>query len=85
MTREEERARGQQAELIIGSPLWAEAWAEFERSVIAKWRTEPNISTEGREALWLSLRIADKARKHIERVLETGRMAETQLEDLADG
>lgn len=85
MTQEEERIRGEQARQIIESPIWKEAWDEFEQSVLKKWRNEPNIETAGREALWLSLRIADKARKNIERVMQTGQMANRQLEEMING
>lgn len=85
MTLEEERARGKQAELIINSPIWKEAWDEIERSITQKWRNEPNIGTEGREALWSALRLSEKARKHVERVLSTGKAASEQLGDLIDG
>ena len=85
MRLELERERGEQARQIVEHPLWAEAWAEYEKAVIAKWRNSPEIGTEAREALWLSLRIAEKARRHIESVMVTGRMAAEQLEDVANG
>jgi hypothetical protein len=82
MSLENERYRGDLARQIIESPLWNEAWETYEKTVIAKWRNEPSLSTEGREALWLSLRVAEKARRHIESIFQTGKMASEQLENM---
>lgn len=82
MNLEQERVRGEQAKQIIDSPLWSEAWEAYEKAVIAKWRNSPEIGTEARESLWLSLRIAEKAKRHIESVMATGVMAAEQLENL---
>lgn len=76
-----ERERAHLAQQITSNPIWQEAWSRYEDEMIRAWRQAPARDTEGREALWLSLKAAERVRGHIESVITTGKLAEKQLED----
>ena len=80
--RIEEVRRGTQARAILDNPLWIEAWTELEGRLLKEWREAPAEDVEGREVLWLMLKIAERVQGHIKTVLETGQMAEMQIADL---
>ena len=80
--RIEEMRRGTQARAIIDNPLWAEAWDTMETRILEEWRDAPAEDVEGREVLWLMLKIAERVQGHMQSVLETGQMAEMQIADL---
>lgn len=80
--RIEEMRRGTQARAIMDNPLWHEAWENLEQTILNAWRESPTRDEEGREALWVMLKVAERVKGHIKTVLETGQMAEMQIADL---
>ena len=80
--RIQEMHRGTQARAILDNPLWAEAWQGFEDRLLKEWRDAPASDTEGREVLWLMLKMSERVQGHIKGILETGQMAEMQIADL---
>lgn len=79
MTRDEEIARAHQAERLLNDPLFQEAFAVVEAEYLDGWRNSPARDTEGRERLWLMLKLLGKVRGHLQTVMETGKLAEKQL------
>ncbi len=79
--RRQERERGSKARLIIDSPLWEEAWTELQTRLTEAWLRSQTGDAQRRELIYMQLRAAAEVRGHIETVLETGRLAEMQLDE----
>jgi hypothetical protein len=73
--RDSEIARGERARAILDDPLVAEAFAAIERQCLEEWRAAPARDVEGRERLWLMLKLAERLRGHFESLVESGRLA----------
>lgn len=77
----QERERGARARQIIDSPLWDEAWTTLELRLMEAWKSSQSGMAERRELIYMQLRAAAEVRGHIETVLETGQLAEMQLDE----
>lgn len=76
-----ERERASKARQIIDSPLWAEAWTTLEAKLTDAWKSSQTGMTERRELIYMQLRAAAEVRGYVEDILETGKMAEMQLDE----
>lgn len=79
---EQDVLRARQAAELLEHPLLVEAFAALEREVIEEWKASPARDEEGREKLWIMLRLSEKVRNHLQNVITTGKMAEISLRDL---
>jgi hypothetical protein len=70
-----EIARGQRARAILDDPLVGEAFAALERACLAEWRAAPARDVEGRERLWLMLKMAERLKAHFTSLVDGGRLA----------
>ena len=77
-----EVARGQRAQAILDDPLVGEAFAAIERECIAEWRRAPARDVEGRERIWLMLKLAGRLRAHFESVVASGKLAGERIAGL---
>lgn len=75
MTPEEEVLRGEQAAHLLNHPLLIEARQTIESELMHAWQTSPARDVEGRETLWLSLKLMGQVFGHIQTTLETGKLA----------
>jgi hypothetical protein len=75
--------RGARAKALLDNELLQEAFATLERDYIDAWKTSPARDTDGRERLWQAVNIVGKVRDHIVKVLNDGKLAQRQLDDLA--
>ena len=75
MDRNEEKERGKEAERLITSYLWDEAWETLEQSLLNGWRSTGTGQTERREMIYAQLKAAEFVRKYVEEALRTGRLA----------
>jgi hypothetical protein len=80
---EVEVARGLRARAILEDPLVGEAFAAIERECLAEWRRAPARDVEGRERLWLMLKMAERLRAHFESLIDNGRLAGERVAELA--
>lgn len=83
MTAEHDIARGERARLILAEPLFIEAFEALERELTDAWANSPARDVDGRETLWLSLKLTKQVRQHLISVMETGKLAEIQLERMS--
>lgn len=81
LSRRRESERGNKARQIIDNPLWDEAWTALESKLMDAWKSSQTGQMERRELIYLQLRAAAEVRGHIETVLETGQLAEMQLNE----
>lgn len=75
-----ESSRGAKAAQILKSELFVEAFAVVEADVLEKWKTSPVRDTEGQLALRLKWQVLQQIKGHITDVMQTGKMANDQME-----
>ena len=77
-----EVSRGEKAKLLLEEPIIKEAFetlkSEFQGAII---NTKHN-EDEARKALWQAYHITDRVENHLRTVMETGKLAATQLNQL---
>lgn len=79
MTDEEAARRGEEARQLLEHPLLAEAFQTIRNEVIEKWQSSPARDVEGREKLWLTLRLLNRLEGQLQSVVETGKVARATL------
>jgi hypothetical protein len=77
-----EVSRGLRAQAILDDTLVGEAFATIERECIAEWRRAPARDVEGRENLWLMLKLAERLRAHFESLINNGKLAGERIAQL---
>lgn len=75
--------RGVEAERLLSEPLLLEAFATIEQEFTDAWKASPARDPEGREKLYLSLKLLARLKAHIESVATTGKMAKKSLSQSA--
>jgi len=81
VTPEEEIERAKQAEHLLSHPLIKEAFQTIEHEVIERWKQSPAKDADGREKLWLTLKLLHRVRTHLESVVSSGKLAQMKLRD----
>src|SRR5690242_14572617 len=75
--------RGGRAEELLDNELLAEAFTALEASYVSAWRATSVDDVTGREKLFLAINIVGKVRDHLASVVANGKLAATELRDLA--
>ncbi len=78
----QELDRGARAKEILENELYLEAWTSVEQALIQKWRDCPVRDKEGQHELKLMLKLLDDVKANLVHVLETGKFAESRLQEL---
>lgn len=81
MTLEEEVTRGREAELLLQNPLFAEAFDVLEREIEEKWKESPSRDVDGREKLYLMLKMTQRVRAHLKSLVASGKLAQRTLRE----
>lgn len=76
---EHEILRGQDAEQLLAHPLLVEAFELIEEELSNQWQNSPARDQEGREKLWLTLRLLKRLQVQLRSVVETGQFAKLTL------
>ena len=79
---EDEIRRAEQARYLLDHDLMKAAFAEVGDEIARQWRESPARDTEGRERLYLMLRLLDRVRDTLQGHVETGKVARARLADL---
>jgi hypothetical protein len=79
VTPEEEIQRAERAALLLNEPLMAEAFETIETKLRDAWETSPARDVDGRETLWLSIKLLKQLKSHLTSVIETGQLASEGL------
>ena len=77
--------RGARAQELMRSELLQEVFAKLDAEYIAAWRRTPVRDTDARERLWQAVNIVGKVRDHLTAIVSGGKIAQKQLDDLANG
>ena len=80
MTLDEQVARGQHAEHLLGDTLLTEIFAAIEADCITRWRASGAMQEAEREKIWQYLKMADGVKRAIEIVRDSGRTAAASIE-----
>ncbi len=80
MTASEELRRGEQARLLLQNELYVDAVTQVRQAIIDKWQQAPLRDREGHHELKLMLKLLGELTGYIQTTMETGKMAEIQLE-----
>ncbi len=75
--------RGAQAKALLDNELLTEAFVRLDTDYIAAWRATPARDTDARERLWQATQIVGKVRDHLTAVLNNGKLAQRQIDELA--
>src|SRR5262249_21140551 len=76
-------ARGARAKALVENELLVEAFAELEKEYTAAWRSTGARDSEAREKLYLAVNIVGKVREHLNYVINNGKLAQAELNNLA--
>jgi hypothetical protein len=79
VTPEEEVERGEQAALLLHHPLMVEARTKIKTELMDAWQQSPARDVDGRETLWLSVKLLEQVMGHLETVVQTGQLAAHDL------
>ena len=75
--------RALQAQSLMENELLKEAFDKLEAEYVGAWKQTRHEDELGREKLFLAVNVVGKVRQHLETILANGRLAETQLYQLA--
>jgi hypothetical protein len=82
VTPEQEARRGDQAKRILEDEIYREAYDTIRKEIFDQWQSSPARDAEGREKLWLTLKILDRVNTHFVSVMESGKLARSRLDRL---
>lgn len=78
--------RAARATRLIDDPLLTEIFTGLEAEYVDFWRGKTAIAdVDGRERLWQAVQIIGKVRNQLKTIAADGRMAERELQKLAQG
>ena len=79
----EAMTRCMRAEDILGNELLSEAFTALEESYVSAWRATAIDDCADREKLFLAINIVGKVREHLASVVANGKLAQAELQELA--
>lgn len=79
---EVDRTRGVRARELLDNELVQEALATLKAEYLKAWEASPARDAEGRERLWVMVKLVEKFRGHLEQVFEAGKLADAQLVEI---
>lgn len=78
-TPEQDAERASHARQLLDNALFVESFDAVRRKIMDEWLAAPARDAEGREQLWLMVKLLDRVRDHIKGVAETGKVATIRL------
>ena len=76
--------RASRAQDLLRSELLIEAFKTLEDSYTAAWRASTVDQVNAREKLFLAINIVGKVRDHLTNVVQNGKLAQAELQQLID-
>jgi hypothetical protein len=77
-------ARRARAEALLGDELLQEAFARLEERYIDEWRVSQFRDTDARERLWQAVNILRKVKDHLAKIVGDGKLAQREIDQLAE-
>jgi|TARA_R110002110_G_scaffold83107_3_gene215862 hypothetical protein len=79
--RERELSQSSQAKQLLGNKLFQEAFSSLKKIYSEALLEKTGAKeSETREKLWIAYNVVGKVEQHLQSILETGKLAEKQLE-----
>ena len=78
-----EVSRGKNAERILNDELFKESFSYLRKLYLGEWENSPARDKEARESLWVAIKMLGTVEGHLQTVMQTGKLANRQLEELA--
>ena len=72
------------ADALLRDEMLTEAFATLDTEYTKAWRATAARDTDARERLWQAVQIVAKVRDHLTHVVNGGKLAQRELNDLAD-
>jgi hypothetical protein len=76
-------ARAARAQALIEDELLQEAFVALEERYVEEWRLSQFRDTDARERLWQAVNVLRKVKDHLSRILADGRLAQREIDALA--
>jgi hypothetical protein len=76
--------RAARAEALLRDELLLEAFDTLDQEYVKAWRATAARDNDARERLWQAVQIVAKVRDHLGSVLSSGKLAQRELNDLAE-
>jgi hypothetical protein len=73
-------SRGSRAKEVLDNEEFQAAFEQLEKEIYTQWTESPARDVEGREKLFLMLGLSKKLKQIIQTTLETGKLAELNLQ-----
>ena len=83
MGREKEVTKGKNAERILNDKLSKESFTYLRELYLNEWENSPARDKEARESLWVAIKMLGTVEGHLQTVMQTGKLADRQIEELA--
>lgn len=77
-------SRGARAKVLLQDDILKDAFEALERDYIKGWRVTHARDTDARERLWQAVNVIGKVRDHLFQVVNDGKLAQRQIDDLAE-
>jgi len=77
-----DKDRGAQAEALLANHLLTEAFAALDAEYVKAWRLTHINDVNARERLFQAVQIVAKIKDHLGKVLNNGKLAQRELDDL---
>lgn len=71
---------GNRAQEVLENEVFIQVWADAELELTKAWRESPVRDVDGREKIFLTLQMLQKLKGAIQTTLETGKLAQKELE-----
>jgi hypothetical protein len=82
-TLEQRMTEGEQARQVLENPAFAKAFDDIEREHVEAWKNSPARDPDGRETLWMTVKLLYKLRSTLEAAMTDGRLANVEREHQA--
>ena len=69
-----------QAKLVLENEAFQRAFEDIKQELTEQWKTSPARDQDGREKLWLMLKLLDKLELCLKSSLDSGKLAAKELE-----
>lgn len=76
---------GARAQRLLEDDLLKAAFEALEADYITAWRGTSARDTDARERLWQAVNVVGKVREHLTNVVANGKLAQRELDTLANG
>lgn len=79
MAIEQDMFRAARAKEVLENEEFASAMGEIRKELTEQWMQSPARDQDGREKLWLMLKMADKLEATLRKTIDTGKLAKAEL------